>query len=124
MRLVVPKWFDTKLKLKVTYLFLVQAHKPIAHVVEHVNALKLILVASWRVCEVHPRYALVLPPLAEGIFIIKQRQFFNDIVHDQKSVDLRLVCHVLFVGLAELTHLVDVESLVGIYFEHASHQAT
>ena len=83
--------------------------------------LYILTLKFWGIGKVDTGYALVFPPLAESIFIVKQTQFFNDIVHDQKSVDLRLVCHVLLVGLAELTHLVDVESLVGIYFEHASH---
>ena len=72
--------------------------------------------------EVHTRYALVLPSLTEGVFVVKQRQLLYDIVHNQKSVDLRFVCHVLLVGLTELIHLVDVEALVRIYFQHASHQ--
>ena len=71
---------------------------------------------------VDTRYPFVLPPFAEGIFVVKQRQFLYDVVHNQKSVDLRLVCHVLFVGLAQLTHLIDVKTLVRVYFQHASHQ--
>ena len=74
------------------------------------------------VSEVHTRYAFMLPSLAEGIFVVKQRQFFYDVVHNQKSVDLRFVGHVLLVGLTQLTHLVDVETLVRVYFQHASHQ--
>ena len=72
--------------------------------------------------KVHSRYAFVLPSLTECIFIVKQRQLLYDIVHNQKSVDLRFVCHVLLVGLAQLTYLIDVEALVRIYFQHASHQ--
>ena len=50
--------------------------------------------------------------------------FFDDIVHDQICIDLGLVRHVLFVGLTQLTNLINVEALIGVHFKHPVNQAS
>jgi hypothetical protein len=66
----------------------------------------------------------VLPPFAEGVFVIKQTQLFDYIVHDEKGVNLRLVCHVLFVRLTQLADLVNIKALVWINLEHANNKTS
>ena len=79
-------------------------------------SLSFFFAVSLRVGEVDPRDSLVLPPLAKRILVVQETQFFYYIVHNQIGIDLWLVRHVLLVGLAQLADLVDVESLVWIYF--------
>mmetsp|Transcript_35597 Transcript_35597/g.54422 ORF Transcript_35597/g.54422 Transcript_35597/m.54422 type:complete len:261 (+) Transcript_35597:1538-2320(+) len=100
-------------------LVLVQTHQPVDHVIEEVHAL---FVGGSLVSEVHPRNAFVLPPLAELVFVVQQAELLYYIVHYQVSVDRWLVGQVLLVCFAQLAHLVDVESLVRVYFQHPHHQ--
>ena len=105
-----------------TYLLLVQAHQPVAHVIQHVQPRKLILVAERRVSEIHARNALVLPATAKCVLVIQQTQLLNDVVHYEVRVDLRLVRHMLLVGLTQLANLIYVEALIGIDLQHAVNQ--
>ena len=74
--------------------------------------------------EVHARYALMLPPTAKCIFIIKQTELLDDIVHDEIRIDLWLVCHMLFIGLTQLADLIYIEALIRINLQHAMNQAS
>lgn len=82
----------------------------------------LFVLVGGRVRPVNAADALVPPALAEGVLVVEQTQLLDDVVHDQIGVHLRLVGHVLLVGLAEQAHLVDVEALVGVDLEHADDQ--
>lgn len=65
----------------------------------------------------------MLPSFAKLVFIVKQAQLFNDVVHYEVGVNLRLIRHVFLVGVAQLADLVDVKTLVWVDFEHADYEA-
>ena len=117
-------FFRAKRTHKCTYFFFVHVHEPVAHVEEHVDPLVRILTEMWRVREVDPRDALVLPHSAKTGLIVEQTQLLYYVVHDQVDVDLRFVAHALLVRLAELADLTDVESLIWVQLEHAHYDSS
>ena len=68
---------------------------------------------------VYSRYPLVFPSLAKAHFVVKQTQFLYDVVHDEVYVDLRLISHAFFVGLAKLADLADVKPFIWVKLKHA-----
>ena len=69
--------------------------------------------------KVHSRHSFLLPALAEGVLVVKQAKFLNDVVHDQVGVDEGLACNHLFVGFAEVAYLGDVKTLFRIKLNHS-----
>jgi hypothetical protein len=71
--------------------------------------------------KVDPRDPLLLPPLAEGGLIVKKAQLFYYVIHDEVGVNRGwLTLEVLFEGLAQLAHLGDVESSLGVQSQHSA----
>ena len=68
---------------------------------------------------VYSRYPLVSPSLAKAHFVVKQTQFLNDVVHNEVYVDLWLISHAFFVGLAKLANLADVKPFIRVKLKHA-----
>jgi len=97
-----------------TYLFLIHAHQPVAHIKQVVHTGRCVFSEVWRVRIVDARNTLVFPPLAERCLVIQQAEFLDNVVHDQVDVDLRLVANALLVGFAQLADLADVKPLVGV----------
>lgn len=75
----------------------------------------------WWVSKVDARNAFVFPTLAKRSLIVQKAELFNDVVHYEIYVDLRLAAHTLFVGFTQLTNLADVKPLIGIQLEHPHH---
>lgn len=107
-----------------TYLFLVQAHQPVAHVVQHVQARLLVLITQRWMGEVDARNALMLPASAKRVLIIEQTQLLDNVIHDQVRIDLRFVRHVLFVSLTQLADLINIEAQFWINSKHAVDEAS
>lgn len=63
--------------------------------------------------------AFLFPPFAKLIFVVEQTKLLNDVVHNKVDIDSWLARKNLFVGFAQLTHLIDVEPLVWVQFKHA-----
>jgi len=97
-----------------TYLFLIHAHQPVAHIEQVVYTARCVFSEMWRVRIIDARYAFVFPTLAERCLVVQEAELLDNIVHDQVDVDLRLVANALLVSFAQLTHLADVKPLVGV----------
>jgi hypothetical protein len=80
--------------------------------------LAISLASFWLVCEVDPGNAAVLVPLAEEVLIVEQRQFLDDVVHNEIGVDSRFTADDLLVSLAELDDLSDVKPLLRVQLKH------
>ena len=68
---------------------------------------------------VYTRDSLVLPPLTEGVLVVEEAEFLDDVVHDQVDVDCWLTADVFLVRFAKLADHVNGETLIGIKLEHA-----
>ena len=96
----------------------VQTHQPVHHVIKIINSLNRFLTIIRCMSKVNPWYFLLLPTLAELVFVIKKAQLFYYIIHYQVSINYWFVTYNLFVCLAQLTHLRYVKSLIRVQFKH------
>ena len=108
-----------------TYLLSIHRHQPINHIIEQVYFLDFFIFRQgWlNVCKVDPRYSLMLPALTKGCLVIEQRQFLDDVIHNQINVNRGFVSHMLLECLTQLAHLGDVEALVRIQLQHPRHHS-
>jgi hypothetical protein len=82
----------------------------------------LLIIGS--VGEIDSRNPSMLPTLAEGVLVVQQTKLFYYVIHYKVGIYQRFARHVFLVGLTQLTHLIDIESLVWVYFQHPHHQTT
>ena len=82
----------------------------------------LILVRHWWMRVIYTAHPFVFPASAELVLVVEERQLLDDVVHDQICVDLRLVGHVLLVGLTQLANLIDIEPLIRVDLQHPNNQ--
>ena len=107
-----------------TYLFFIQRHQPIYHIIQNVNSLRFCLVCFQWVSKEYSRYLGMLPAFAKLVLVVKEAEFFNYIVHDKIGINLGFVSHMLLICLAKLTDLIDVKSLVRVNFQHTNNQTS
>lgn len=65
-------------------------------------------------CKVNTADPFVLPPFAKSIFVVKQGQFFDYVIHDEVNIDSRFISNVLLESLAELADLRNIKSLIRV----------
>ena len=65
-----------------TYLFFIQRHQPIYHIIQNVNPLWFCLICFKWVSKEDSRYLGVLPAFAKLILVVEEAELFDYIVHD------------------------------------------
>lgn len=92
-----------------------KAHQPVAQIVKILQSFSHV---ALQISEINPGNRRLIVRFTEIILVIKQSQFFHDIVHDEKWVDPRPVLDLFSLYFTQIHHLLNIKPLLRIHSDH------